>query len=37
MQTKEQQLEETVRDLLKEAEQTDQEETKRYGKPYMSG
>ena len=32
MQTKEQQLEETVRDLLKEAEQTDQEETKRYGK-----
>ncbi|MDD2286809.1 MAG: transposase [Paludibacter sp.] len=32
MQTKEEELQETVRHLLKEAEQTDQEETKRYGK-----
>lgn len=32
MQTKEQQLQETVRDLLQEAEETDQEETKCYGK-----
>jgi transposase len=32
MQTKEEELQETVRDLLKEAENTDQEETKRYGK-----
>ena len=32
MQTKEKELQETVRALLKEAEVTDQEETKRYGK-----
>lgn len=32
MQTKEEELQETVRTLLKEAENTDQEETKRYGK-----
>jgi transposase len=32
MKTKEEELQETVRTLLKEAETTDQEETKRYGK-----